>query len=495
MLETVKPLDKKNIQNLLKTKQYGLLRHTFSEADPADVADLIEELEPEEVELVFSILDNELASEVIVEMEASDIEDVVENLSPDKIAGMLQEMAPDDAADILNEMDEDDQSTVLHLMDPDKKEELQELAEYDSDSAGGLMTPEYYGVPDNITVEEAVRSLSADDFDDPVTTVFALDSEGKLTGSIHISELIAQPADALIRDVVDTQLIYAKVDEPGSEVARKFRKYDLVVIPVVDSEFRLVGRITVDDVIDFIDDEATEDIALMAGAPDLEQRELSPISIVRLRLPWLLITMLTGSIVGLIVQNILKIPAAAGLTAFVPLILGMGGNTGMQSTAVTVRNIAIGDINFAHLFENFLRELSVGAMMGVVCGVIVSGVVYTNMVFFSRMALQEAATDRQTIETISAKVDETGVFSQEILQTDSDTMTHPTSFAALPRMMLVVACSMFVTMSFAAFSGTMMPILLHKLHIDPAVASGPFVSTGNDLSASLIYLGMCYLLL
>ncbi len=455
-MESVR-LDKKHIQNLLRNGLYDELRRTIAETDPVDVADLMEELDPEEVELIFSILDNELASEVIVEMDAGDIEDVVENLSPDKLAGMLQEMAPDDAADILNEMDEADQDTVLHLLTPDKKEELQELAEYDPDSAGGLMTPEFYAVPDNLTVEQAIQALAADDFDDPVTTVFAVDADGRLVGSIHIAELIAFPGDAKIHDIVDQQLIYATVDEPGSEVARKVRKYDLMVIPVVDHDSKLVGRITVDDIIDFIDDEAAEDMAKMAGAPDIEQREISPLSIVRLRLPWLLITMLTGSIVSLIVQKLLFLPTAAGLAAFVPVILGMGGNTGMQATAVTVRSIALGEIEFSRLVWVFLRELLVGAIMGVVCGVIISGVVFLNLHYFS---------------------DATATGNLSLL-----------------KLMVVVACSMFTAMSFAAFSGAMMPILLHKCKIDPAVASGPFVSTGNDLSASLIYLGMCTLLL
>lgn len=455
-MQPLSHLDAKTIQDMLTAGQYDILRRTIAETDPADVADLMEDLTPDEVELVFSILDNELASEVIVEMESGEIEEVVETLAPDRLAGMLQEMAPDDAVDILNEMDAKDQNTVLHFLDPEKKEELQELAEYDPDSAGGLMTPEFYAVSDQLTVAEAIQSLAGDDFDDPVTMVFAIDEKEKLVGSLHISELISLPGEAKLRDLVDTQLITATVDEPASDVARKVRKYDLMVIPVIDQDGKLLGRITVDDVLDFIDDEAAEDMAKMAGAPDIEQREESPLSIVRLRLPWLLITMITGSVVSVIMQQLLELPAAASLAAFVPVILGMGGNTGTQSAAVTVRNIAIGQIEFTRLLSVLFRELLVGAVMGAVCGILIAAVVYVNLAILAE---------------------------------------SPIAWLPLLEMMGAVALSMFTAMTFAAFSGATMPIVLHKINIDPAVASGPFISTGNDLSASLIYLGMCSILL
>ena len=229
----------------------------------------------------------------------------------------------------------------------------------------------------------------------------------------------------------------------------------MTVIPVVDEDFKLVGRITVDDVIDVIDDAAVEDMARMAGAPDLEQRSISPLEVVKLRLPWLLVTMMAGALVSMIVMQIRSSSSIPFLAAFVPVILGMGGNTGMQATAVTVRGIAVGEIEFSKLINLFLRDLLVGALMGVVCGLIVSAVVWFNIRYLS--------------ET-------------------------PQDFNAF-RLMAVVAISMLCAMSFAAFSGSLMPIILHKMKFDPAVASGPFVSTGNDLSASLIYLIMCKILL
>ena len=209
------------------------------------------------------------------------------------------------------------------------------------------------------------------------------------------------------------------------------------------------------DIIDVIDEEAAEDMAHMAGAPDIEYNESSPLSIVRLRLPWLLITMMTGTLVSFVVQKITDIERAVCLVAFIPVILGMGGNTGMQATAITIRSIALGEIKFSRLAGIFRREMLVGAMMGTVCGIIIAGVVWINLVYFAKIHI--------------------GI--------------------SLLRMITVVGCSMFCAMTFAALTGTVFPIFLYRLKIDPAVASGPFVSTGNDLSASLIYLAMCYLML
>jgi magnesium transporter len=448
-------LDQKNIQQLLKEKKFDELRQQFACTDPADVADALDELDSNELELVFSILDNEFASEVISEMDPEDREDFIDSIPPSRLAKVMEEMAPDDAADLFNDLNIQEQNKLLRFFEPEKKKEIQELAHYEEDTAGGLMTPEVCAVSSEKTVQEAIKTLAATDYSDPVSSVFAVDKQGHLVGEINISELISKSGKALVKDVVDKDPVTAFVNDDQVEVARKVRKYDLLVIPVIDADNKLIGRITVDDIIDVIDEEAAEDMARMAGAPDIEFNESSPLSIVRLRLPWLLVTMVTGTLVSFIVQRITGIERAVCLVAFIPVILGMGGNTGMQATAVTVRSIALGEIKFSRLAGVFRREMLVGAIMGTVCGIIIAGVVWINLVYF-------------------AKID------PEI---------------SLLRLILVVGCSMFCAMTFAALTGTIFPIVLNHMKIDPAVASGPFVSTGNDLSASLIYLGMCYLML
>jgi len=448
-------LDKKNVQELLEAKKFDELRHQFSCTDPADVADVLDELESNELELVFSILDNEVASEVLSEMDSEEIEDVIESLAPSRLAKVMEEMAPDDAADLFNDLDIQEQNRILHFFAPAKKKEIQELAHYEEDTAGGLMTPEFCAVSSEATVQQAIGALAEQDTSDPITSVFVIDKDGHLVGDINISELISKPGKALVKEVIDPDPVFALVDEDQMEVAQKVRKYDLLVIPVVDHNKKLIGRITVDDIIDVIDEEASEDIAHMAGAPDIEHNESSPLSIVRLRLPWLLITMVTGTLVSFVIQKITSIESAICLVAFIPVILGMGGNTGMQATAVTIRSIALGEIKFSRLAGIFRREMLVGAIMGTVCSIIIAGVVWVNLIYFADAA----------------------------------------PAISLFRLITVVSCSMFIAMTFAALTGTVFPIVLHRFNIDPAVASGPFVSTGNDLSASLIYLVMCYLML
>jgi magnesium transporter len=253
---------------------------------------------------------------------------------------------------------------------------------------------------------------------------------------------------------MDPDPVFATVNQDQEEIARSFRKYDLHVMPVIDEERRLVGRITVDDVMDVFHEEASEDLARFAGAPDIESNELAPLAIVRLRLPWLLITMFTGLVISVIIQRMTGLTSIEGLAAFVPVIMAMGGNTGMQASAVTVRSIALGEIRFDELFSVFGREIRVGIMMGIACGLVTAVVVWFNLNFFHAP---------MTISTL--------------------------------RLSSIVALSMCMAMTFASFAGTLLPILLHRLKIDPAVASGPFVTTGNDLSASLIYFAMCYFLL
>ena len=448
-------LNKENIQQLLEEKKFDELRLKFAHTDPADVADVLDELESDELEKVFSILDNEVASEVLSEMDSDEIEDFIESIPPSRLAKVMEEMAPDDAADLFNELDVREQNRILHFFDPEKKKEIQELAHYDEETAGGLMTPEFCAVSSEATVQQAISALAEADYSDPITSVFVIDKNGRLAGNINISELISKSGKALVKDVVDPEPVFAVVDDDREEIAHKVRKYDLLVIPVVDHDRKLIGRITVDDIIDAIDEEAAEDMAHMAGAPDIEFNESSPLSIVRLRLPWLLVTMVTGTIVSFVVQKITGIERAVCLVAFIPVILGMGGNTGMQATAVTVRSIALGEIKFSSLAGVFRREMLVGAIMGTVCSIIISGVVWVNLTYFS----------------------------------------HHSPDISLLRLIAVVGSSMFSAMTFAALTGTVLPIVLHHFKIDPAVASGPFVSTGNDLSASLIYLFMCYLLL
>jgi magnesium transporter len=451
---TEKRLKEKEVKQLLESNRLDELKRRFAQTDPADVADLLEGLDAEDREKIFSGFDNEMASEVIVEMEQAEADDMVDRLTPDKIAGMIKEMAPDDAADLIGELENEERQAVFDLLTGDEKSKINNLLTYDQDSAGGIMTPEVCAVSADSTVQEAMNSIINADYSDPVSMVFAVDAQKKLVGSINISNLISKPPAAFIKDLIEGDPIYAMVDEDQETVANNFRKYDLYVMPVVDNRKRLVGRITVDDVMDVLHEEASEDMARMAGAPDIEVSEASPLKIAKMRLPWLMITLFTGMVISIIIQKLIGFTKVEGMAAFVPMIMAMGGNTGMQASAVTIRSIALGEIEFSKLFSVFSREAIVGIMMGIACGLLTAFIVWINVSFF-----------------------------------DADVSRPPLKLA------FVVAVSMCAAMTFAAFTGTALPIFLNRFNIDPALASGPFVTTGNDLSACLIYFSMCIILL
>jgi magnesium transporter len=422
--------------------------------DPADVADLLEEIDLEDQERVFAILDTEMASDILVEMEPGEVDDFVDRIPPQKLAEMISEMAPDDQADFYGNLEEDEQKKVLNFLPENDRADLKRLLGYDEDSAGGIMTPEFCSIQVDATVQEAIMAIADEEFDDPITMIFAVDKEMNLKGAIHVSELLSKPRNSRIADVIDDIQIVAGTDEDQESVANNFRKYDLYVMPVVDNSGMLVGRITADDVMDVIQEEALEDIAHMAGAPDMERKEDSPVKVAGLRLPWLMITMFAGLIISVIIQKMIGLTTIEGLAAYIPVVMAMGGNTGMQASAITVRGIALGEIEYGKLLKTSLREIFVGMLMGCVCGLLTGIIIWFQLTQFGGMT------------TVSPM-----------------------------RLAFVVGVSMCVAMAYAALCGTLLPIILHKWKVDPALASGPFVTTGNDLAASMIYFGMCFFLL
>lgn len=451
---TFSKLKIEQLEKLLELDNYAEILRRLDGMDPADVADLLEDITPEEQEKVFALLDTETASDVLVEMEPGEIDDFVDRIPPPKLAEMICEMAPDDQADFCGNLSEAERKKVLKFLPDAVSADLKRLLGYDEDSAGGIMTPEFCAVQVDATVQEAIKAIADEEFDDPISMVFAVDKEMKLKGAIHISELLSKPRLSKIADVIEDVQMFARTDEDQETVANNFRKYDLYVMPVVDKTGVLVGRITADDVMDVIQEEALEDIAHMAGAPDMESNEDSPVQVARLRLPWLLITMFTGLVISVIIQKMIGLTTIEGLAAYVPVVMAMGGNTGMQASAITVRGIALGEIELGKLVKISLREIFVGILMGLVCGSATGLIVWFKLRQFG------------------------GVSSVSPL-----------------KLAIVVGFSMCVAMTFAALCGTLLPIVLHKWKIDPALASGPFVTTGNDLAASMIYFAMCFFLL
>jgi len=445
-----------HLGDLLAGRQWQELRTAVSRMDPADLADFIEGIDSDDRDVVFSMLDIETASDVLVELQPSAIDDVVEDLPSEHIADLAEQMEPDEAVEFLTDLDDEQSEEVLAAMEPDKRDEVNDLLRYEEDSAGRIMTPEILSYPSSTSVQEARVALATVELSDPVLNIYVIDpATNALVGTVLLTDLFAAPPPTALGDIADREYIFATPDEDQQEIARKFRKYDLWVMPIVDDAHRLVGRITVDDVIDVVHEEADEDLAHMIGAPDIEEEEESLVRIARLRLPWLLITMCGGLLNSVIIKHMLQTTEVVAIAIFVPAILAMGGNTGMQSSAVCIRGIALGEKRYGRLGGTMWREIRVGLCLGVVCG-LAAGVLVCSVL------------------TLTA-ADTGGI--------------------APGRLSMVVGGAMFSAMVFASCYGAVVPVLLHRLDIDPAVASGPFITTSNDLSASLIYFLTCLVLL
>ncbi|MBN2450412.1 MAG: magnesium transporter [Lentisphaeria bacterium] len=441
---------------LLRNARWDAFREAVREIDPADLADIIEDLPSEQRENVFRILDPETASDVVAELDTPYVDAVVGDLHSSEIAELAGHMAPDDAADLIAELDREQSAEVLAAMGPEGRREVTGLLGYGEDTAGGLMTSEVLALPRSATVADAERLTNDRTLSDPVFNIFVIDpADGTLLGCVALPELVAADPHTPLERLMNREVVFATTDEDQQEVARRFRRYDLWVMPVVDAAHRLVGRITVDDVIDVLHEEADEDLARMVGAPDLEEEEESLLGIARLRLPWLLITMVAGLLNSVVISTLMRMTRIESLAVFVPAILAMGGNTGMQSSAICVRGIALDEHKYGRILTIVSREIRVGICLGLVCGSLTGVIVWAILSFVAAGAVSRPP-------------------------------------AALG---LVVGAAMASAMAFASTFGAVVPILLHRAKVDPAVASGPFITTSNDLSATLIYFLICALLL
>lgn len=448
--------DVQEVRDLIEHQRFDALRRRVAGMDPADLADLVEDIGPDERDRIFDILDVDQASDVLVELDPRTHEEVVGDMPVDRMARVADQMAPDDAADFLADLDDGQRLEVLANMQ--EAGTVSQLLPYPEDSAGHVMTTEFFALPGAATVEEARRRLAEVDASDPVFYLFVVDSPEvrRLTGTVPVNDLINADPRQTLAELADAAFPSCQVDDDQEEVARVFRKYDLWVLPVLDRDGRILGRITVDDIIDVLHEENDEDIAHIVGAPDIDEEEESPLRIVRMRLPWLMITMLAGMVNSIIIQRmLLQVNNIVALTIFVPAIMAMGGNTGMQSSTIAVRGIALGMRRYRKLFRIVGREIVVGTSLGVCCGVCAGSSVF---VVLSLLAPE----------------------------------TAPFTYLTLA---FCVALAMCLGMTFAAAFGSLFPVLLHRLRIDPAVASGPFVTTCNDLSSAVIYFLICLLLL
>jgi len=438
------------LQELIDKQKWIEVAKLLAEMHTADIAEVINTSPSSIHKTLFNILPQDVKPDVLAELEDIAEADILKSLTDDELSDIIEEMSPDDAADIIGELTEERSEEVLSLMEDEESEDVRKLLKYKDDTAGGIMTTDVVAMRENQTVQEAINEIAYIDEEEPFFFAYIVDKDHKLVGYMDLWELVrTKNRTQELINIAHTDILSVDVDTDQEEVARKFSKYDLKAIPVVDSENVLVGRITSDDVIDVIEEEASEDIFMLAGSHDDEIESVSPFTSCKLRLPWLFLTLLGGFCTSYILNkfNILVSGQAIALVAFVPIILGMGGNTGLQSSTLVVRSIALGRFKNKNILKHIQKEILTGIMMGVICGVCIAG-----WAFFI------------------------------IGQTPAAISTY--------KLAAVVGLALCSAMTFATLFGSTVPILLNKLKIDPAIASGPFISSANDISALLIYFGV-----
>ncbi|MEA2013355.1 MAG: magnesium transporter [Verrucomicrobiota bacterium] len=452
-------IDIEKIKKLIENGLLEELRLLVEQLDPADVADVLEDLNEDEQVFLFDTLAVEIAAETIVEIEGGTLYDLIDNFSLQQIVSFISNMAPDNAVDFLLkcELTNEKKIEILNKIEPEKhRNDIKILLKYKDDSGGSIMTPELCALPASTTAEAALKAIGKAELSDPILQIFVIQpTSGSLLGYIHLSTLLSVPGNTHLDDIIERDYVSTTPEADQEEIARDFRKYNIWCMPVVDHENRLVGRITADDIMEVMQEEANENMAFMVGAPDYEENEDSAFKAALMRFPWLMLTLFAGIINSLIIKEMLDVTNVAAIAIFVPVIMAMGGNTGIQASAISIREIAEGKEGMQKLLSIAWRQILVGAFMGIACAFLSAA-----GAFF----------------VLSSKGLDLGTLTPGNLS-------------------FVIGLSMFNAMIFASVFGGVFPIILHRLKVDPALASGPFVTTSNDLSASLIYFLTCVLLL
>ena len=417
---------------------------------PADLARLLNYLPTGERETLFGWLPSEQAGLALAELDEELRTRLLEETLPERLTELLGHLETDDAADVLADLPEEVVARVLPLLD--RSEEVRSLLHYDEESAGGIMGTEFVIVPETWTVAEATEEVRRNAATvEAVFAVFVSDAQGRVQGMVSLKNLLLTLADTPVSDIMDEDVITVPPEIDQEEVARIMQRYDLVSLPVVDARGEMLGRITIDDIVDVIRDEAEEDIQRMSGMSGSEEPSDSVFRVVRGRLPWLLIGMVGAGLSGLVIgqfENALQ--QAVILATFIPIVMAMAGNAGIQSSAIVVQGLASGELWASDVARRLGKELSVSLLNGLALALILGA----------------------------------GV------------MALPIGGASLELLALTASLSMLTVIVLATIIGATVPLLLHRMKIDPALATGPFITTSNDilglgvffLLATLIYL-------
>ena len=439
------PEDIEKIERLIDSEQRQEVLQELEGMHPADIAELFQHLNLKQAEWVFELIPNrEEKADILMELDEEDRKKLMEGMDPEQIGHYIDLLDTDDAVDLIQELDEEDREEVIqNIGDVEQAGDIVDLLQYDEDTAGGLMGTELISVNENLSMPDCLKEMrrQAEELDD-IYYVYVVDDDNRLKGVLPLKKMITHPSVSKIKHVMEDNPVVVKVDMPIDEVAIDFEKYDLVAMPVVDSIGRLMGQITVDDVMDQVREQQERDYQLASGISSDVDADDSVLAQTKARLPWLLIGIAGGLLSSLILSGFeAQLAAVTALAYFIPLIGGTGGNVGVQASAIVVQGLANGRLDLKEFWQQLWKELRISLLTGVVISLAV--LVYT-------------------------------------------LFTEPGSYG----LTLAVAVSLFCIVVFSTVFGALVPLTLEKLKVNPALATGPFIQITNDVVGLLIYVGM-----
>lgn len=435
------------LTDLIEAKKYAQLKSRLAEIPPVDIAEIFYEVESKYHAVILRLLSKETAADVFVELDTDVQKALIESFTDRELGAILEEMYLDDTVDIIEEMPAAVVKRIIKFSDKEEREMINRLLMFDKDSAGAIMTTEYVRLVPEMTVSEALAHIKSVAIDkETIYTCYVTDKKRHLLGIVTAKDLLLNDHDVTLDAIMEENVVFSRTSDDKEEVALLFDRYGFLAIPVVDSECRLVGIVTVDDAMDVIREETEEDFAKMAGMTPTETTYLktSPLDFLKARLPWLLLLMFSATISSAIL-TIFEGALSAALVLFVPMIMGTGGNSGGQSSVTVIRSLSLGELEFKDLFKVMYKELTVGLLAGLAVGV----ATFLKVVLVDRFLLGNPE--------VSVMV------------------------------AVAVAVSLALTIVFAKLIGAALPILAKRLGFDPAVMASPFITTLVDAASLLIY--------
>ena len=437
-----------DISDLVDSGQQAMVLNLIRDLHPADLAQLITHLPFDEARQLFTWLPAAQGGELLAELDDTYRGDLLEEVSPVRVRDLLDDLDTDDVTDIVADLPENVAETIIPLLED--AEDVRALLTYDEESAGGIMGREYVSAKGSWTANEVTEEVRREAEEvDQIYVVYILDDMGRLEGYMTLKQLLLAPSDAPAREIMEADLVSVPVDMDQEDVARIMEKYDLVALPVIDPEGKLVGRITIDDIVDVIRDEAEEDIQKMSGVTGGEEPTDSVLRITRGRLPWLMVGLVGAGLSGFVIGGFEEaLEEAVILAALIPIMMATAGNVGIQSSSIIVQGLASGDLWSTDIFQRLGKETAVALINGFALSIVLAGAILVLPLLSGSIA---------------------GVIESPIL------------------LSITAGLSLMAVIILATLIGTTVPLFLHRSGIDPAIATGPFITTSNDIIGLTVY--------